>query len=402
MHMSIGAGGAIAKLPNILSRSLASHGPEVSVTPTVGAATINVLPKKGPRFTLPTLPKLPKHYVLPALSYTGLVAATAGTAILLQPLAAPGIALVGCSVGFPLAVTLAQVGISGGTGVAKAMGGKETDDPRLRKLANEAAAAVGVPAPHVFEIKRKEPNAFATSSIFARDPTVAVTTGLREVLTEDELGAVLAHEMGHLRHKDVLRNMHVAVAAAGLGGIYEVGRFLLRSDDSRRKRKKSKDKDDEGSTAALGLTLMGVGIATQTAAHGLRLMASRDAELKADRAAAEAFGASTMISALQKISKQSARRPADLRNSKGGKQFAFAMISDGPASASAAPESSSWMLFSAEPKNANGVGNRIGRFFGAIGDAMRTHPTLDKRVHALEEAVKEGLVPHSRPSASWW
>lgn len=380
------AGGAIAKLPQFLSRSPASHVPEVSATPTVSAATLDVLPKKGPRFTLP------KHYVLPALSYTSLVAATAGTAILLQPLAWPGVALVGCSVGFPLAVTLAQVGMSGGTGVVKAMGGKETDDPRLRKLANEAAAAVGVPAPHVFEIKSKEPNAFATSSIFARDTTVAVTTGLREVLTDDEVGAVLAHEMGHLRHKDVLRNMHVAVAAAGLGGIYEVGRFLLRADEKRTRKKKSKDKDDEGSTAALGLTLMGVGIATQTAAHGLRLMASRDAELKADRAAAEAFGASTMISALQKISKQSARRPADLRNSKGGKQFAFAMISDGPATASAAPES----------QNANGVGNRIGRFFGAIGDAMRTHPTLDKRVHALEEAAKEGLVPRSRPSASWW
>ena len=51
----------------------------------------------------------------------------------------------------------------------------------------------------------------------ARDATVAVTDGLTSILTDDELRAVLAHEMGHVRHDDVQRNMHVAIAAIGLG-----------------------------------------------------------------------------------------------------------------------------------------------------------------------------------------
>merc|ERR1719421_232889 len=143
----------------------------------------------------------------------------------------------------PLVVILSQLAVTGGSGIAKSMGGAATQDARLQQIATDAAAAVGVPAPNVYEIKSREPNAFATSSLLARDPTVAVTTGLREVLNDEELCAVLAHEMGHLRHRDVLRNMHVATAAAGLGGIYEVGRMLLdvgssSSSSSSKRRKK--------------------------------------------------------------------------------------------------------------------------------------------------------------------
>merc|ERR1719359_857624 len=206
--------------------------------------------RKAPRFRLPSvrLPSVPSHLVLPAMSYTSLAMVTAGSLYLLQPLAWPGVGLVGWCVGAPFAMVLAQLAAVGGTGVTKAMGGVQTQDVRLQKIANDAAAAVGTSPPTVFEIKSREANAFATSSLSARDPTVAVTTGLREVLSEEELGAVLAHEMGHLRHRDVLRNMHVAAAAAGLGGIYEVGRMLLdigsSSSSSSSKRRKSK-KDDE-------------------------------------------------------------------------------------------------------------------------------------------------------------
>merc|ERR1719310_2087197 len=195
--------------------------------------------------------------MLPVLSYASLASATAGALHLLTPLGWQGVALVGYSVGVPTAMVLAQLVVFGGSGVAKAMGGQQTDDPHLKRLAHEAAAAVGVAPPNVYEIKSREPNAFATSSLGSRDATVAVTTGLREILTDDELGAVLAHEMGHLRHRDVMRNMHVAAAAAGLGGIYEVGRMLLESS-SRRERKKDKDKDGD-SGASLGLALMAGG-----------------------------------------------------------------------------------------------------------------------------------------------
>merc|ERR1719421_446598 len=261
----------------------------------------------------------------------------------------------------PLVVILTQLVATGGSGIAKSMGGAATQDERLLQIARDAAAAVGVPAPAVFEIKSREPNAFATSSLLARDPTVAITTGLREVLTEEELGAVLAHEMGHLRHRDVLRNMHVATAAAGLGGIYEVGRTLLDvGSSSSSKRRKSKDDEKDGA-GSLGLMLMAGGLVTQGMAHGLRLMASRDAELKADRAAAEAYGAETMISALKKIDAAAARRPADLRSHKTAKQFSFAMISNGPSAAA----------MNASPQKGKSLFHTAGRFFGRLGEALR-------------------------------
>merc|ERR1719201_2337769 len=117
--------------------------------------------------------------------------------------------------------------------------------------------------------------------MFGGGGTVAVTSGLRSILTNDELKAVLAHEMGHLKHRDVARNMHVAIASAGLGGIYEAGRLLLRASTHKersRKKSKSKDDDDNGSSTGVAVALMAGGVALQGVAHVLRLAASRDAE----------------------------------------------------------------------------------------------------------------------------
>jgi len=149
------------------------------------------------------------------------------------------------------------------------------------------------------------------------------------VLSEVELKAVLAHEMGHLKHSDVVRNMHVSIAVAGLGGIYDAGRMLVNSAERERKKSRKKDDEDGDGGAGAGLILMGVGLASQGVAHGLRLAASRNAELRADHAAALAFGSEAMINALRKINDVAAVRPADLRNSEEGRKFAFAMISDG-------------------------------------------------------------------------
>merc|ERR1719359_1683301 len=154
--------------------------------------------------------------------------------------------LLAYTVGLPVLMTLGQLAYFGGPGVAKAMGGQESTDRRLIRLAHEAAEAVGVKAPFVYEVPSREPNAFATSGLTSKDTTVAVTTGIREVLTDNELKAVLAHEMGHLKYSDVVRNMHIAAAGAGLGGLYETGRMLLRSSDSKGSRKKKDKNEDSG------------------------------------------------------------------------------------------------------------------------------------------------------------
>ena len=109
------------------------------------------------------------------------------------------------------------------------------------------------------------------------------------------------------QHRDVQRNMHVAIAAVGLGGVYEAGRMLL---DAGRRKKGSKKGSEKGDGAGLAMALMTAGLGTQAMAHLLRLFASRSAELRADEAAAKAFGAQTLINALQKIHREGARRLA--------------------------------------------------------------------------------------------
>lgn len=334
-----------------------------------------------PRIALPKVSPSIGALGLPLVSYAGLGAASVGALTLLNPyfqVAWHSYALVGACVGLPVASVVGQLAFLGGPGIAKAVGG-EPGDARLVQLANEAADAVGVEHPHVYMVPKNEPNAFAASGLFNDKPTVAVTAGLRSLLSEPELGAVLAHEMGHLRHKDVVRNMHVAAAVAGLGGIYELGRMLLESSRRSERRKRQKKDDDSGSSVAIGLGLMAAGAASQAGAHLVRMAASRSAEFKADRAAAEVYGAESMVSALRKIEKASSSSPADLRGSTQAKAFAHMMISDGPST----------------PSGKDSVWRKM-------GNALRTHPTVDKRVAALELAAEQGHVPARARHVRGW
>ena len=227
-------------------------------------------------------PKLKEQQLLlPLVSYTCLAGAVAATVMILQPYAGYGIgvALTGFSVGMPIVMMLGPLAMMGSSGIAKTLGGAETSDAYLKRLATDAATAVGVPAPRVFEVNSLEPNAFAASGLRGQhDTTVAVTTGLREILSTEELKAVLAHEMGHLRHRDVMRNIHIAAATAGLGGIYQLGNWLmeaeLRSERKRKRSGKKKDKD-EGSVAPLALGLMAGGLVLEGSAHLLRRAATQ-------------------------------------------------------------------------------------------------------------------------------
>merc|ERR1719502_538579 len=155
------------------------------------------------------------------------------------------------------------------------MGGAPADDD-LRALATDVAQRAGLKPPaHVFEIPTNELNAFA-AGFGSRDATVAVTSGLRSQLTDAELEAVIAHEIGHIRHSDMQANMHMAVAIAGIGGIYEFGRFLARTDEEYQRSKT--DEDDKSSLLPIGYGLMIGGATARMAAHLLQLSMSRTAE----------------------------------------------------------------------------------------------------------------------------
>ena len=77
------------------------------------------------------------------------------------------------------------------------------DDPDLYRLVEEQAYLAGLPMPKVYEIESNSPNAFATGRN-PKNATVAVTTGLRQLLHSDEVVAVMAHELSPLVTRDTL------------------------------------------------------------------------------------------------------------------------------------------------------------------------------------------------------
>ncbi|MGH9868468.1 MAG: M48 family metallopeptidase [Candidatus Polarisedimenticolia bacterium] len=101
----------------------------------------------------------------------------------------------------------------GGAGAILAMSGarplEKNEDPELFNVVEEIAIAAGLPMPRIYLLPDEAMNAFATG----RDPrtaVVAVTAGLRQRLTRDELQGVVAHEMAHVRHLDVRFGMLLA------------------------------------------------------------------------------------------------------------------------------------------------------------------------------------------------
>src|SRR5436305_9717003 len=93
---------------------------------------------------------------------------------------------------------------------ARAKPVSEQEDPRLYQMVRDLTTRAGLPMPKLYVIPQEQPNAFATG----RNPnhsSVAVTAGIRKLLSEDELRGVLAHELGHVRNRDILLT---SVAAA--------------------------------------------------------------------------------------------------------------------------------------------------------------------------------------------
>ena len=100
----------------------------------------------------------------------------------------------------------------------------EDGDPELFALVGEQASLAGMPMPKVYQIDNESPNAFATG----RNPkhaTVAVTTGIRRILTRDELSAVLAHEMAHVGNRDTLIMTVVATIAGAISMLALLAQF---------------------------------------------------------------------------------------------------------------------------------------------------------------------------------
>jgi heat shock protein HtpX len=98
---------------------------------------------------------------------------------------------------------------------ARAKPVSEEEDPRLYQMVRELTTRAGLPMPRLYVIPQEQPNAFATGRN-AKHSAVAVTAGIRKLLTEDELRGVLSHELGHVRNHDILLTSVVATIASAI------------------------------------------------------------------------------------------------------------------------------------------------------------------------------------------
>jgi heat shock protein HtpX len=176
--------------------------------------------------------------------------------------------------------------------------------PRLYQVMERLCAKARLPMPKLYVIPQPAPNAFATG----RNPShasVAVTAGLMELMNDDELEGVIAHELSHVRNYDILITSIAATLAGAITWIASMGRWAMIFGGF------GGSRDDErggGGIAALIMLLV-----APIAALLIQLGISRQREFSADASGARMVGhANGLISALQKLGAYNSRIPMDV------------------------------------------------------------------------------------------
>ena len=174
--------------------------------------------------------------------------------------------------------------------VSRARPIQHDDDPELFNVVEEMAIAAGVPMPAVYLVNDPAPNAFATG----RDPkhaAVTVTTGLRQIMSRDELQGVIAHEMSHVRNYDIRLMLVLAVLVGMVVMMCDLFWQMLRfsSGGSRRSSSSSDDKSDGGGILVIVLVVLAVvmAIVAPLLAQIIQLAVSRQREYLADASGVE-------------------------------------------------------------------------------------------------------------------
>jgi heat shock protein HtpX len=163
----------------------------------------------------------------------------------------------------------------------------ESSAPQFYRMIRELAQKGGLPMPRVYVIEEDAPNAFATG----RNPehaAVAATTGIMRVLTDRELRGVMAHELSHVRHRDILIS---TISATMAGAISMLANFAMFFG--------GRDSEGRPTNPLVGLL---VALLAPIAAGLIQMAISRAREFEADRAGAELSGdPRALASALEKI-----------------------------------------------------------------------------------------------------
>jgi heat shock protein HtpX len=209
-----------------------------------------------------------------------------------------------------------------------------TSAPQLYDTVRELAARAGLPMPKVYLIDEAQPNAFATG----RNPehaAVAATTGILQLLSSRELRAVLAHELSHVKHRDILTSTITASIAGAISTLANFGMFFGgRSNDNRNP-----------------LVALVVLILAPIAAVLIQLAISRGREYEADRGGAELSGdPHALADALAKIDRYAKGLPLE--------------------TAEEHPATAHMMIIN--PLSG-----------GGLASLFRTHPPTEERIHRL-------------------
>jgi len=221
----------------------------------------------------------------------------------------------------------------------------ENENPRIFNIVKDVAQKAKLPMPKIALIDMQIPNAFATGRN-KRNAVVAVTTGLLNILNDNEIEAVIGHEMGHIKDRDILV---MTVAATIVGALSFAARMSMFEAMFSQGNGRN---NNNGIIAIIVLALAAFG------AFLLQLAISRQREFKADMQSAKITGKPlSLANALRKIEESVSRRP--LRNGN--------------------PSTSS--LFIVNPFR----GESIIKLFS-------THPPTSERIKRLEEIARKGTT----------
>ncbi|MBR3164340.1 M48 family metalloprotease [Candidatus Saccharibacteria bacterium] len=187
---------------------------------------------------------------------------------------------------------------------ARAVGPKEA--PRLYRIVEPLAQNAKIPMPQVYIVNDSAPNAFATG----RDPShahIAATTGLLEIMDDNELRAVIGHELSHVKNYDIRINMIVFGLVALVGFIADFGlRIVFYGDNLRRN-------NERGASPIGAVFVLIAAVLSPIAASLIQMAVSRQREYLADMSSAHLLGRSDdMINALRKL--DSHARPMQQQN----------------------------------------------------------------------------------------
>ena len=214
----------------------------------------------------------------------------------------------------------------------------ESEQPGFFSLVRQLAVQAGMPMPRVYIIDSDTPNAFATG----RNPehaAVAATSGIMRILSREELMGVMAHELTHVRNRDILVSSIAATIAGAITYLAQMAQWAAIFGGGR-------DRDEEGE----GIGMLVMAIIAPIAAMLIQMAISRSRELGADKGGAEISGNPLYLAgALRKLEMANHQIPMDAN----------------PATAH---------MFIVNPLTG-----------GGIMSLFSTHPPIEERIRRLEE-----------------